>query len=74
MGGVSVGGSDRSEWGEHAHQKTPASEDERRLEDQILDLLHVERLWTCKGIRGERCEMREFMRRCFEQMLQTGSK
>ena len=54
MGGVSVGGSDRSEWGEHAHQKVPTSKDERRLEVQIIALLLERRLWTCKGGRGER--------------------
>ena len=54
MGGLSGGGSDRSEWGEHAHQKTPAAEDERRLEAHILALLLERQHWTCKGGRGER--------------------
>ena len=61
MGGLSGGGRDRSEWGEHAHQKTPAAEDERRLEAHILVLLVERRLWTCKGGRGERSEKREFI-------------
>ena len=61
MGGLSDGGSDRSEWGEHAHQKTPASKDERRVEGHFLDLLLERRLWTCKGGRGERSRKREFI-------------